>query len=315
MLTPFFYTGPNTARVNVAMDIPTDSLQIEKVKGKQHLTINVLGMAYGSSGAVAARFSDAVEKDFADKKEVEAFQEHPYHYENQFDIGSGSYKLTVVFSAGGESFGKIEQQFAVDPWDAKGLFISSIALSKSAHRVSEADTELDSALMEGRAPLVAQGMQITPTGTNRFKKSETGFVYLEVYEPELAALPPTPAAPPADAAKPADGAKQDGAKPDDAKADAAKPDAAKPDAAKPAGPPMPHVGLQMRVLDRKTNEQKIDSGMFEVTQFGKAGNPVMAVALKLPVSELAPGSYRAEFKVTDNTGRAVTRPVMFDVEE
>jgi hypothetical protein len=158
-------------------------------------------------------------------------------------------------------------------------------------------------------------MQITPTGTNRFKKTETGFVYLEVYEPALAEIPPTPPAPPADAAKPADGAKQGGAKADDAKSDGAKSDAPKPDAAKPAGPPMPHVGLQMRVLDRKTNEQKVDSGMFEVTQFGKAGNPVMAVALKLPVSELSPGSYRAEFKVTDNTGRAVMRPVMFEVVE
>ena len=71
----------------------------------------------------------------------------------------------------------------------------------------------------------------------------------------------------------------------------------------------------MRVLDRKTNEQKLDSGMFEVTQLGKPGNPVVAVALKLPVDQLAPGSYRAEFKVTDNTGRAVMRPGMFEVVE
>ena len=67
-------------------------------------------------------------------------------------------------------------------------------------------------------------------------------------------------------------------------------------------------------LDRKTNEQKLDSGMFPITQLGKPGNPVMAVALKLPLSELAPGTYRAEFKVADATGRAVMRPVMFDVE-
>jgi hypothetical protein len=32
------------------------------------------------------------------------------------------------------------------------------------------------------------------------------------------------------------------------------------------------------------------------------------------VSELAPGQYKAEFKVTDGTGRVVTRPVMFDVD-
>jgi VWFA-related protein len=285
MLTPFFYTGANTARVNVALDIPTDGLKIEKVKGKQHLDMSVLGLVYSSSGAVTARFSDAVEKDFADKKEVEAFQEHPFHYENQFDIASGNYKMTVVFSTGGENFGKIEQPLQVDNYDAKALFISSVALSKDAHRVSDADTQLDSELLEGRAPLVAQGMQITPSGTNRFKKSENAFVYLEIYNPallEVSATAPA-AAPPAEAAK-------------------------------PAPPKLPQVALQMRVLDRKTNEQKLDSGMFEVTQLGKPGNPVMAVALKLPVSELPPGQYRAEFKAADATGRAVTRPVMFDVE-
>ncbi|HYA24250.1 MAG TPA: VWA domain-containing protein, partial [Terriglobales bacterium] len=33
---PYFYSSPNTARVNVAMDIPANSIKFEKVKGKQH---------------------------------------------------------------------------------------------------------------------------------------------------------------------------------------------------------------------------------------------------------------------------------------
>jgi hypothetical protein len=307
MLTPFFYTGANTARVNVAMDIPTDSLKIDKVKGKLHLDMSVLGLVYSSSGAVSGRFSDSVQKDFADKKEVEAFQEHPLHYENQFDVASGNYKLTVVFSTGGDSFGKIEQPLQVDSYDAKALFISSIALSKQAQRVSDADMQLDSALLEGRAPLVAQGMQVVPTGSNKFKKTENGFVYLEIYQPALLEVSATLPAPATDATKPADvKTSADGAKP----ADGSKP--AEP--AKPAAPSLPQVALQMRVVDRKTGEQKMDSGMFPITQLGKPGNPVMAVALKLPLSELAPGTYRAEFKVADATGRSVMRPVMFDVE-
>ena len=286
MLTPFFYTSSNTARMNVAIDIPTDSLSIEKVKGKLHLQMSVLGLAYSSSGAMAARFSDSVAKDFTDKKELEAFQQHPFHYENQFDISSGSYKLTVVFSGAGESFAKLEQSVTVDPYDAKQFFVSAVALSKDFHRVSEADTELDEALLEGRAPLVAQGMQITPAGDNRFKKTDDAVVYLEVYEPALAELSAAPA--------PA--------------ADAAKPDGA------PATPAAPRVGLEMRVLDQTTGEQKLDSGMMEVTQTGKPGNPVMPVAFRLPLAQLAPGVYRAELKVSDTIGRSAMRPVVFEVQ-
>jgi len=50
-----------------------------------------------------------VKIDYDNEKEVEEFQAKVYHYENQFDVASGEYNLKVVFSAGGESFGKVEQ--------------------------------------------------------------------------------------------------------------------------------------------------------------------------------------------------------------
>jgi hypothetical protein len=284
METPFFYTSSNNARMNVALDIPTESLKIEKVKGKLHLEISVLGLAHSSSGAVAARFSDAIVRDFKDKKEVEAFQEHPLHYENQFDIGSGDYKLTVVFSAGGESFGKLEQPVSVDEYDGKQLFISGLALSKEFHRVNEADSDLDAVLLEGRAPLVAQGVAITPAANHRFHKKDTAAVYLEIYEPALAAAAAVPPAPGPDGA------------------------------AAPPAPQGPKVGLQMRVVDQKTGEQKVDSGLVEVTSAGKPGSAVVPLAWKLPVADLPPGSYQAEFKAQDTNGQTVARSISFQVE-
>jgi hypothetical protein len=95
---PFFYTSPNTARVDLAMDIPSAAMKFEKVKGKQHSAVNILGIAYRSDGSIAARFSDTVNLDFEDKKELQDFQKQPFHYENQFDLASGQYNLRVVFS-------------------------------------------------------------------------------------------------------------------------------------------------------------------------------------------------------------------------
>ncbi len=63
METPYFYTAPNVARVNLAMEIPSDSLKFDKQKGKYHANINVLGIAYRPDGTVGARFSDTVNLD------------------------------------------------------------------------------------------------------------------------------------------------------------------------------------------------------------------------------------------------------------
>ena len=60
---PYFYTGPNVARVNLAMDIPQEMFKFDKDKGKYHSSLNVLGIAYRDDGTVGARFSDQVKLD------------------------------------------------------------------------------------------------------------------------------------------------------------------------------------------------------------------------------------------------------------
>jgi len=188
--TPYFYTSPNTARVNLAMDIPASSFQFEKVKGKQHATLNILGMAYKADNSVAARFSDAVDVDLEGKKEVEEFSKEPFHYENQFDVASGQYQLRVVFNSGGEAFGKIETSLTVDPYDGKQFSLSSMALSKDLRRAADVATGLDAALMEDHTPLITRGMEIVPAASYNFKKTDTAVIYAEIYAPLLASVNP-----------------------------------------------------------------------------------------------------------------------------
>jgi hypothetical protein len=76
----------------------------------------------------------------------------------------------------------------------------------------------------------------------------------------------------------------------------------------------PQVAVQLKLVDRKTGEQKIDSGVVEVANFIRAGNPVIAVGLKLPVSALAAGSYRAELTALDSVGKSVVRSTDFEIE-
>lgn len=115
--------------------------------------------------------------------------------------------------------------------------------------------------------MVAMGMQITPAGSVKFKKTDPGVVYAEIYEPLLAGEHP------------------------------------------------PIVGIQIRVVDRKTGEQKEDSGLVNVANSIRAGNPVVPVGLKLLVDKLPPGAYRCELKAADSTGHySPVRAADFDVE-
>jgi len=185
MQAPFFFTSPNTAQIHLAVEIPSSALQFEKVKGKQHGALNILGIAYKPDNSIAARFSDTVNLDFDGKKEVEEFRKQPFHYENQFGIASGEYKLKVVFSSGNESFGKLESPLVIDSYRAQDFSMSAIALSNSIHDMGKLSTDLDSQLLEDRSPLLVQGLQISPSASNHFKKTDSAAIYAEVYEPLL----------------------------------------------------------------------------------------------------------------------------------
>lgn len=190
MRAPYFFISPNTARVCLAIDIPSSSVQFEKQKGKEHAEVNVLGIAYKLDGSVAARFSDNVVFDFEDKDQLKKFLEKPYVYQNQFEIGSGHYKLKVAFTSGNNSFGKLEVPLVVDTYDVKQFSMSAVALSKDLRPLNQDGGSLDAALLENRTPLVAQGMEIVPSGDASFKKTDPAVFYAEVYDPRLTGTDP-----------------------------------------------------------------------------------------------------------------------------
>ncbi len=185
MQVPYFYSGPNIARINLAMDIPGGALYFNKEKGKYHSNVNVLGIAYRPDGSVGARFSDTLDLNL-EKDEWKDLTTDTYHYQNQFDAAPGTYKLTVVLSAGGDHFGKFETPLTIDPYDGKKLTLGGIVLSTNLQRVDQISTDVDNTLLEDRTPLIVQGMQVTPAAKYQFKKSDNAILYSQLYAPLLA---------------------------------------------------------------------------------------------------------------------------------
>lgn len=185
---PYFYTSPGVARVNVAMEIVPDALKFESQKGKLHTEINLLGIASTPDGGVGARFSDALKIDFDNQAQIEKLKGKPLHYEKEFKIAPGQYSFTMALSSGGANFGKLEVPLVVDPWKAGELALSSLVLSKEVHPANDLTLGLDVSLIGDRTALVAEAMQIVPSGSSQFDKSEPAFFYLEVYGPDVAPL-------------------------------------------------------------------------------------------------------------------------------
>lgn len=272
MQLPWFYSGPNVARVNLAMDINPSAMKFRKEKGKLHAEFDLAGIAYKQDGTVAARFSDTVKLDFDTQKQAEAFLKTPYHYENQFKIGPGQYNFRVAFSSEDsvQNFGKVDMPLTVVPWNGQTLAMSGLALSHDAHPVADLAAGLDGSLLEGQRPLIAKGTEVVPTGSSQFRKGESGFLYFEVYEPPLTA--------------------------------------AAPDAT------LPVVGVRIRVFDRTTSEQKIDTGVKTIGSFMRPGNPVVPVISPMPTAALPAGAYKLEVTVMPPIGHTLVRETDFDVQ-
>src|SRR6266568_2383958 len=180
---PYFYTGPNLARVNLAMEIPQEMFKFDKDKGKYHSSLSVLGIAYREDGSIGAKFSDQVKLDL-EKDEWKDFTKTAYHYQNQFDAVPGHYKMTVVLSAGNDAYGKSSWPLDIDAYDGKEFALGGIAMSNNAQRVEELATnaDFDSVLLEDRTPLVVKGLQVVPTAVNRFKRKDKIILYSEIYD-------------------------------------------------------------------------------------------------------------------------------------
>jgi VWFA-related protein len=254
---PFFYTSPNEARINLAMEIPSSTVDFEKVKGKYHADVNVLGIAYRTDGSVASRFSDEITMDY-EKDDWQKFTQAPMRYQNQFSIAPGQYKLDVVLSGGGQKFGKYEVPLVIEPYDGTTFSLSGVAMSNQMRRISDTESDLDADLLADRLPMIVQGVELTASGSNHFKKTERVVLYAQIYDPHLVdANPPT-------------------------------------------------VGCEYVVIDQKTGKKVLSTGGIPVANFEQKGNPVIPLALKVPIDTFPAGDYRLELWAGE-AGGAVSR--------
>jgi hypothetical protein len=76
----------------------------------------------------------------------------------------------------------------------------------------------------------------------------------------------------------------------------------------------PQVGIQIRILDRKTKEQKYSTGLMRLEYSDKGDNPTIPMAARIPLDSVGAGQYIVEMQARDTAGKLATRTADFDLE-
>jgi len=193
----WFFTDPDHSRVYVWLAFPPDQLKRQSKPDGLDATIVVLGFVDDKDSQRVMRFSDAAcavsakfwnyfrgplaghsekVKNALDRAAI------PERYQTEFDLAPAEYRLRLILSDG-EDFGRIELPLSVDRFDPKKIAISSLVL---CNRFGQADQKTTAPNLTTKfPPLVSDGMEFTPSTTNRFAPSDPLALYFEIYEPAL----------------------------------------------------------------------------------------------------------------------------------
>jgi hypothetical protein len=168
------------ARAHTVIEIQPSAIKLEKRKDGLHADVSVLGIASTADGGTGARFSHTMTIEVAEA-DFERWKQTPLRYERQFDIAPGDYTFRVVFSTGGDSFGKMEQRLVIEPYQAGQFAMSGLALSKEIRKAGATDQSVGGSLFGDRTPLISAGFELIPAGSAAFIKSDHVYCYFEVY--------------------------------------------------------------------------------------------------------------------------------------
>jgi hypothetical protein len=192
------YTNPQSARVNIQLGFPWNSLKYEVKNGALFATIGALGIIYQKDGTTVARFSDFAgneNKNASTSKEayvpIQPSTQIPSRYDTQIQLPPGEYNLQVILSDG-EKFGAAQVPFVVEDYDHQSLAIGAVALCARVRKIPQDFSDIPALVPGHYVPLTSKGVEFTPAAGTQFNNAEMLYPYFQIYAPQLAAQPPVP---------------------------------------------------------------------------------------------------------------------------
>jgi len=191
---------PGGTRVRIVVDYASQP-EFESCTSKP-AAIGILGVAYSDNGTRPISFSDEISRMYGDdllgwrfwtrlaarKTNTPCPFRAPFRYETQVEIPPGNYRLQIGFRDG-KKFGRADLEVTVPRQEGTGLSISGIALARRFRDIPMRPANSPTLLPQNYAPLVSEGVELTPTANTGFQKNSPFCFFFQIYEPLLLKQP------------------------------------------------------------------------------------------------------------------------------
>jgi VWFA-related protein len=177
----YFYDSPHSANVLVESRIRLERTTFKK-KGEQLGTdLDIMGVAYGEDGSIAARISERLPVSFEKEKEAE-FRKRDFAYRSYFKLRPGKYRLKLAVSDESGNLGSMERLLEIPALPDRGFAGSSLLIVEQASRLPDLISNLQSQMLDESNPLLYAGFQIEPRVENKLPANATLPVVFRLYK-------------------------------------------------------------------------------------------------------------------------------------
>jgi hypothetical protein len=176
----YFYDSPGLARIPIAATIRLASVALKNKSGQLAGDMNVMGVAYGEDGSIAARFSETLHLN-SDKDKEDQFRKQNYFYRNHFKLRPGKYQLKLAIADEKGKVGSAEQSIAVPPMAQNELAGSTLIVAAGVTRLPALIQDLQVKLLDENDPLIYRGYQVIPSIENLLPANKPVNLIFKVY--------------------------------------------------------------------------------------------------------------------------------------
>ena len=186
--TDYFRLGRNSYFVPVALKIPGSAVSL----GKKETDFDFIGQVRDSKGKLTASVRDEIKVKLGESS-AEEVAKRAIAYDTGFTLAPGSYRLKMLVRENQSGkMGTYEAPFTVPDLTSQtgALKVSSVVYSSQRQPVAQSVGNAGAKKKDLEAdPLIQDGQKLVPSITRVYRKNQSLYVYLEVYDP---ASTPTP---------------------------------------------------------------------------------------------------------------------------
>ena len=184
--TDFFRLSKSTYFVPISVKIPGSELAFAKKGPKEQTDFDFIGQIRDMKGKLAGQVRDGITIKLTEEN-VAKLAQSSIQYDTGFSIAPGQYRLKLLARENQTGkMGTFETTFTIPDLSTQpqGMHLSSVIWGNQRQAISSAVGNAGAKKKDLEAdPLVQDGQKLVPSISHVYRKNQSLYVYLEVYDP------------------------------------------------------------------------------------------------------------------------------------